>query len=94
VSASTTATRATSGGGWSFDADKGWTLDPAMKEQNDAELRAALAAIDTSHAHLPTCALCGQRCLKRDRYGLCSKVTEAHKAWRASTRAEEKASSR
>lgn len=55
---------------------------------------AALAEIDRRQAHHPTCALCGQRALKLDKFGLCSKVSEPHKKWRAETRAEQQASGR
>lgn len=52
---------------------------------------AALAEVDQRQAHHPTCALCGQRTLRLDRFGLCSKVSEPHKKWRAETRAEQQA---
>lgn len=55
---------------------------------------AALAEIDQRQAHHLTCALCGQRTLKLDKFGLCSKVSEPHKKWRAETRAEQQATGR
>ena len=50
----------------------------------------ALAEVDTQQRNAPTCALCGQRAAELDRYGLCSKVTEDHKTWRADARADMK----
>lgn len=64
-----------------------WTYDDAVR----ARVGAALAKVDAAHAGYPRCALCGQRSLKLDRFGLCSKVTDAHKDWRARVRADEKA---
>ncbi len=64
-----------------------WTLDREITT-------AALAEIDRHHAQHPTCALCGQRTIKLDRFGLCSKISEPHKKWRAETRAEQQATGR
>ncbi|MEV8269134.1 hypothetical protein AB0P19_02230 [Microbacterium oleivorans] len=61
---------------------------PAAWALHRAVTTAALAEIDQRQAHHPTCALCGQRALKLDKLGLCSKVSEPHKKWRAETRAE------
>jgi hypothetical protein len=72
-------------GGWSQN-DKGWVLHPLRVEHVSRVNRAAMAAIDKAQAGSPTCALCGQRVNRPDRYGLCSKTTDAHKAWRAEAR--------
>lgn len=37
---------------------------------------AALAEIDLMQAGYPTCVVCGQRCIRLDKYGTCSKVSE------------------
>lgn len=66
---------------------KEWVFDDDAK----ARVAAELAAIDMSHEGKPTCALCGQRCNSLDRAGLCSKVSEAHKDWRAGVRADRRA---
>ncbi|MFD6699715.1 MULTISPECIES: hypothetical protein [unclassified Microbacterium] len=55
---------------------------------------AALEAIDRKQAGSPTCALCGQRANQLDKYGLCSKVSDDHKDWRADVRADRKAGAR
>lgn len=55
---------------------------------------AALEAIDHQQRHFPACALCGQRAVKLDRFGLCSKTTEQHNEWRADARAGMKAGTR
>ncbi|ABR10450.1 MULTISPECIES: hypothetical protein [Bacteria] len=52
---------------------------------------AALADIDAVQAGAPTCALCGQRAIRLDTYGLCSKTSEQHKDWRAGVRTDRKA---
>ncbi|MDF2555769.1 MAG: MPMin1 gp20 [Microbacterium sp.] len=69
------------------EPEKEWEYDDAAR----ARVTAALAEIDANQAHLPTCALCGQRSLKLDRFGLCSKVSQPHLDWRAGVRADEKA---
>lgn len=68
-------------GGWS-NTDKGWVLDPSQAARVRDELAAEMARIDRFHADLPKCTLCGQRCNRLDTFGLCSKVTETHKARR------------
>ncbi len=68
------------------EPEKEWVCDDASR----ARTAAALAEIDRKQAHLPTCALCGQRSLKLDRFGLCSKVSKPHQDWRAGVRADEK----
>lgn len=55
---------------------------------------AALAAIDHQQRNAPTCRLCGQRANQLDKYGLCSKVSDDHKDWRADVRADRKAGAR
>ena len=55
---------------------------------------AALEEIDHQQAGCPTCALCGQRANRLDKYGLCSKTSEAHQDWRAGVRADIKTGAR
>lgn len=69
-------------GGWVFDGEKGWKLDPSQAERVRRSTADALARIDARHARLPTCTLCGQRALKLDRFGLCSKISKRHQARR------------
>jgi hypothetical protein len=69
------------------EPEREWVFDDAAR----ARVAVALAEIDANQAHLPTCALCGQRSLKLDRFGLCSKVSQPHLDWRAGVRADEKA---
>lgn len=77
-----------------MNTDKGWVLNPLRREHVDRVNRAASAAIDKAQAHYPTCALCGQRCIRLDKYGLCSKDKGEHAAWRADARRDEKAGAR
>lgn len=44
-----------------------------------------IARIHTLH---PKCALCGQHAVTLDRFGLCSKTSDSHKAWRTDARAD------
>lgn len=41
-----------------------------------------LRNVDAIHEGKPTCRLCGQVVNRLDTFGLCSKVTTAHKEWR------------
>lgn len=41
-----------------------------------------LRNVDAIHEGKPTCRLCGQVVNRLDTFGLCSKVTPAHKEWR------------
>ncbi|MEI3845231.1 MULTISPECIES: hypothetical protein [unclassified Microbacterium] len=74
-------------GGGMTETATAWTPDRAVT------LR-ALEEIDAIQAGSPTCRLCGQACRQLDRYGLCSKTSEAHKDWRAGLRADMKAGAR
>lgn len=56
-----------------------WVLDDAARGRIDAEY----ARIEALHAGKPECSLCGQRANALDEYGLCSKVSDPHKEWRA-----------
>jgi hypothetical protein len=47
-----------------------------------ARTLAELDRIDGTHATLPVCGLCGQRVNTLDKYGLCSKVSNAHRTER------------
>jgi hypothetical protein len=51
------------------EPEKEWHPDRAIT-------RAALAEIDAIHSTYPKCVVCGQRCIRLDRYGCCSKVSE------------------
>ena len=64
-----------------------WKPDRAVTQE-------ALAEVDHQQRNAPTCALCGQRTAELDRYGLCSKVSDDHKDWRADVRADRKAGAR
>ncbi|MGZ0067835.1 hypothetical protein [Microbacterium arborescens] len=69
-------------GGWS-STEKGWTLDVRRREHVRRERAAEFARIDQMHAEIyPACRLCGQRAIRLDTFGLCSKTGEAHKARR------------
>lgn len=59
-----------------------------------AVTRAALAGIDVAQSAWPVCRLCGQRTVKLDRFGLCSKTSKPHQEWRAEVRADMKAGAR
>ena len=65
-------------GGWSFSGEKGWILDPSERERVRELNAAVLAEIDVRQSRLPQCALCGQRALRLDKYGLCSKTSDIH----------------
>lgn len=56
--------------------------------------RAVMDDLDGMFSAWPTCRLCGQRTGQLDKFGLCSKTSEAHKDWRAGVRAEMKAGAR
>lgn len=64
-----------------------WVYDDAARKR----VEAALAKIDARHEGKPECALCGQRVNVLDRFGLCSKISDPHKEWRAGVLADEKA---
>ena len=51
---------------------KDWTLDAAARIRIDE----AYAEIEAMQANYPKCVVCGQRCLRLDRFGTCSKVSE------------------
>lgn len=44
-----------------------------------------LRNVDAIHEGKPTCRLCGQVVNRLDTFGLCSKVTAAHRQWRGET---------
>jgi hypothetical protein len=68
-------------GGWTT-SDKGWKLDDRRREHVAREWREKSAQIDRMQADYPKCKLCGQAALRLDVAGLCSKIDEAHKAYR------------
>lgn len=55
--------------------EKEWTPD---RDVTLAELR----IVDMIHEGKPACRLCGQTVNDLDKFGLCSKVSDAHKEWR------------
>lgn len=67
-------------GGWRFrDDGRGWELDPSQAARVRREVGKALKRIAKRQAlTCPACHLCGQRCIRLDRAGLCSKNTAAH----------------
>lgn len=77
-------------GGWTFSGEKGWLLDPSQEERVRRLNEETLARIDEAHAAagFPTCALCGQRTLTLDEFGLCSKNRGEHHEWREDAKAK------
>lgn len=66
-------------GGWS-STEKGWVLDDRRREHVRRERAAEFARIDQMHAEIyRPCVLCGQRSIRLDKHGLCSKTGENHK---------------
>lgn len=51
--------------------------DPEWKPDRTVTLQ-ALARIDTTHSHLPTCWVCDQHVDALDKNGLCSKTSPIH----------------
>lgn len=41
-----------------------------------------LRIVDMIHEGKPACRLCGQTVNHLDKFGLCSKISDAHKEWR------------
>ncbi|MHC9046733.1 hypothetical protein ACYX8G_19275 [Microbacterium saperdae] len=76
-------------GGWTTN-EKGWQLHPSQVARNRKQVAEALAVIEMKQQRARTCALCGQRVWALDKFGLCSKLTTAHKAWRAESLADMK----
>lgn len=66
-------------GGWSED---GLKIDERRAEHLRREWAATSARIDRMQGDYPKCKLCGQPAMRLDAAGLCSKVTDAHKAQR------------
>lgn len=69
------------------EKDEQWT-------PNRDVTHAAMDDLEAMFAAWPACRLCGQRTRQLDKFGLCSKTSEAHKDWRAGARAEMKAGTR
>jgi hypothetical protein len=63
--------------------EKEWVSDGASREVVDAALR----RIDEKNATLPTCAVCGQRCNRLDKFGACSNTSEPHRVHRVEMQA-------
>lgn len=69
-------------GGWS-STEKGWVLDIRRQEHVRREREAEFARIDQMHAAIyPVCGLCGSRTMRLNAFGLCPRITEAHRARR------------
>lgn len=54
-----------------------------------AAVQIVLERIAESQSSGPECVVCGQRALKLDRFGTCSKTTTAHQEHRSELEAEE-----
>lgn len=75
------------GGGWRFrDDGRGWELDPSQVKRVRKVVGKALKRIDKLQRNAPACHLCGQRCIRLDRWGLCSKVDGSHQGARRGRR--------
>lgn len=64
-----------------FD-DEHEPLHQEVDAASRARAAAALDAVAARQAHLPQCALCGQRSIRLDPYGLCSKTSASHQQYR------------
>ncbi|WP_205814376.1 hypothetical protein [Microbacterium sp. K35] len=53
-----------------------------------------LRIVDMIHEGKPACRLCGQITNSLDRFGLCSKVSPAHREWRGDVAPSKKARTR
>lgn len=66
-------------GGWRFrDDGRGWELDRSQEDRVRKVVSKALKRIAKAQRSAPACQLCGQRCVRLDRHGLCSKTTGDH----------------
>ena len=61
-----------------------WVPSAASRARVEKRLR----EIDQAHLAYPSCWLCGQRARNLDEFGLCSKISEPHKAERKRISAE------
>lgn len=71
----------------SDETEPTWVYDDAAR----ARVASELAVIEQAHAHLPACVVCGQRCIRLDKAGCCSKLSsksEPHRAHREEMRHE------
>jgi hypothetical protein len=59
--------------------ETGEHLEAADAGTSLARTLAELDRIDGTHATKPVCGLCGQRVNTLDKFGLCSKVSNAHR---------------
>jgi hypothetical protein len=75
-------------GGWRFSGEKGWLLDPSQQERVRTLHIENMARIDEIQTGYPECALCGQRAIHLDTFGLCSKTSQSHREWRADAQPE------
>lgn len=74
-------------GGWRFrDDGRGWELDPSQEKRVRKVVGKALKAIAKRQRNAPACHLCGQRCIRLDRAGLCSKTSGDHQRVRHARR--------
>ncbi|MFE7198488.1 hypothetical protein [Microbacterium oxydans] len=58
--------------------EKEWTPDRAVTLER-------LRIVDMIHEGKPACRLCGQTVNHLDKFGLCSKTSDAHQEWRGVT---------
>lgn len=68
--------------------EKEWVFDDAAR----ARVKAELDRIDQMHADYPQCVVCGQRAIRLDKHGCCSKVSdrsEPHRQHREEMAAKE-----
>lgn len=66
-------------GGWRFrDDGRGWELDPSQTERVRKVVGKILKRIAKEQRSAPACHLCGQRAVRLDRAGLCSKTSGEH----------------
>lgn len=59
--------------------------EPKAWEPNREVTLEQLRIVDMIHEGKPTCRLCGQIVNHLDKFGLCSKTSDAHQEWRGVT---------
>lgn len=69
-------------------------VEYSFDEAARVRVREALAIVDMVHEGKPQCRLCGQISNRLDEFGLCSKTSDPHTAWRAEARALHRVSAR
>ena len=66
---------------------------PGWKANREVTLE-QLRIVDMVHEGKPACRLCGQITNGLDRFGLCSKVSPAHREWRGDVAPDKRARKR